>query len=91
MGQNFTDFTVASFAFAINDSDLLVRFNFTALDATDADNTHVVVVVQLRDLHLQRAIKVNVRSRYTVNDGLIQRGHVFRHIFVIQTCDTVQR
>ncbi|KAF0779381.1 hypothetical protein L243_31540 [Salmonella enterica subsp. enterica serovar Worthington str. BCH-3008] len=26
-----------------------------------------------------------------INDRLIQRGHVFRHIFVVQTRDTVQR
>ena len=91
MGQNLTDFTVTGFAFAINDSDLLVRLHFTALDAADADDANVVVVVQLGDLHLQRAIKVNVRRRYAIDDGLIQRSHVFSHIFVIQTRDTVQR
>jgi hypothetical protein len=70
---------------------LLVRLNFTALDTTNADYTNVVVVVELRDLHLQGAVEINVRSGYTVNNRLIQRGHVFSHVFVIQTCNTVQR
>ncbi len=91
MGQNFTDFTITGFAFAINDSDLLVRLHFTALDAADADDANVVVVVQLGDLHLQRAIKVNVRCRYAIDDSLIQRSHILSHIFVIQTRNTVQR
>ena len=91
VGQNFTDFTITGFAFAINDSDLLVRLHFTALDAADADDANVVVVVQLGDLHLQRAIKVNVRCRYAIDDSLIQRSHILSHIFVIQTRNTVQR
>ena len=91
VSQHFTDFTVTGFAFAIDDSDLLVRLHFTALDAADADNTNVVVVVQLGDLHLQRTVKINVRRRHAIDNRLVQRGHVVSHVFVIQTRDTVQR
>ena len=91
MSQNFTDFTVTGFAFAIDDSDLLVRLHFTALDTTNADDANVVVVVELGDLHLQGAVQVNVWRRNTVNNRLIQRGHVFSHVFMVQTSDTVQR
>ena len=91
VAQHFTDFRVAGFAFAIDDSDLLVRLHFTALDAANADNANIAVVIELRNLHLERTVKVNVRRRNVVNNRLIQRGHVFRHIFVVQTRDTVQR
>jgi hypothetical protein len=91
VSQHFAHFTVTGFAFAIDDSNLLVRLHFTAFDAADTDNANVVVVVQLGDLHLQRTIKINIRSRYVIDNRLIQRSHVFRHIFVIQTRDTIQR
>ncbi len=91
VSQYFTDFTITGFAFAIDDSDLLVRLHFTALDTADADNANIVVVVELRDLHLQSAFNINVWRRNAVNNRLIQRSHVFSHVFVIQTCDTVQR
>ena len=91
VSQHFTDFTVTGFPFAIDDSDLLVRLHFTALDTTNADYANIVVVVELRDLHLQGAFQVNVWRRNAVNNRLVQRSHVFRHVFVIQTGDTVQR
>src|SRR5690606_31886493 len=91
VSQHLAHFTVTGFAFAIDDSNLLVRLHFTAFDAADTDNANVVVVVQLGDLHLQRTIKINIRSRYVIDNRLIQRGHVCRHIFVIQTRNTIQR
>ena len=73
VAQHFTHFTVASFTFAVDDGDLLVRLHFTALDAADADNARVVVVVQLGDLHLEWRFQLNLRRRHVVDDRLIER------------------
>lgn len=89
--QYFIDFRVAGFVFVIDDSDLLVRFYFIAFDAVNVDNVNIVVVIELRNLYLERIVKVNVRRRNVVNNRLVQRGYVFRYIFVVQIRDIVQR
>ncbi|MOA23731.1 hypothetical protein D3C78_1443710 [compost metagenome] len=90
VSQYFTDFTVTCFTFAVDQSDLLVRFHTATFDTTDADYANVVVVIQLGDLHLERTIKINARCFNVVNDSLVQRGHVFRHISVVVARDTHQ-
>ena len=91
MAQHFAHFRVAGFAFAVDNRNLLVRLNFAALDAADADHAQVVVIVQLRDLHLQRAVQIDVWRRYVVDDRLVQRGHVVSHIGMVDASDTLQR
>jgi hypothetical protein len=53
---------------------MLVRT--AALDAADADDADVVVVVEAGDAHLERAVGVDRRRRHVLHDRLEQRGHV---------------
>ena len=90
MTHQLQDTTVALLAVGADSDNRSVRLDATTSDTANADNTQEAVVVQCRDLHLERTVTVNLRWWNVVNDGLVQRGHVFRHGGVIQTGDTVQ-
>ncbi len=90
IAQHLTDFTVAGLAVGTNDGDLLVGLDATTGDTADTDNAHVGVVVQLGDLHLERAFGVSFRGFHVVDDGLKQRLHVLGLDVLIHGGPTVQ-
>ena len=70
-------------AFAIDHGDRHVLLQGAALDATDADDADEVVVVQLRDAHLERTVGRHRRGGDVLHDRFVQRGHVaFAHAVV---------
>ena len=60
-------------AFAVDHRDRHVLLQRAALDAADADHADEVVVVQLADAHLERAVAVDRRRRHVLHDRLEQR------------------
>jgi hypothetical protein len=62
-------------AHAVDHLDRAVGPDLPARDAADADQALEAVVVQRRDLHLERAVLVHLRRR-AIEDGLEQAGHV---------------
>ncbi|MNZ27469.1 hypothetical protein D3C78_446880 [compost metagenome] len=90
VAHQLEDTAVTLLAFGVDGNNRGVRLDATTGDTANADNTEEAVVVQSGDLHLERAIDVNVRRRYVVDDRLVQRGHVFGHVGVVQTGDAVQ-
>ena len=84
------DTTVAALAVGIDSHNLGVRLDATTSNTANADDAQEAVVVQCRDLHLERAVTVNFRCWYVVDDRLVQRGHVFSHVGVFQTGNAVQ-
>src|SRR5690606_12795007 len=71
-------------------NDRGVGLDLAALDAANADHAEEAVVVQLGDLHLERAVNLDVRSRHVINDGLEQGVHVVLQVLVIETGQAVQ-
>src|SRR5690606_7741287 len=67
-----------------------VALDFAAGDTANTDHTQEAVVVQLGDLHLERAIQVNAGRRYVVDDGLEQGVHVLVEVLVVHTGNAVQ-
>ena len=76
VAHDLQDAAVTHLAFAVDDLDRGVGFDFAALDAADADHAQVAVVVQRGNLHLEQAVLFHFRRRYAVDDGLEQEGHV---------------
>ena len=71
------DARVARFvARAAADRDGLADLHGAALDAADADAAHVVVVVDVREQHLRRAVEVALGRRNLADDRLEQRLHI---------------
>lgn len=67
-----------------------VGLDLAAGDAADTDHAEEAVVVQLRDLHLERTLGVHHRGRDVVDDRLEQRVHVVVHLLVVEAGDAVQ-
>ncbi|RML47359.1 hypothetical protein APX70_200362 [Pseudomonas syringae pv. maculicola] len=88
--HQFQDTTVTALAVGVDSHNLGVWLDLAASNTANADDAQEAVVVQCRDLHLERAVTVNGRCRNVVDDGLIQRGHVFSHFGVVQTGNAVQ-
>ncbi|CSI85515.1 Uncharacterised protein [Vibrio cholerae] len=91
VAQNRTDFAVTLLTIRTDNGHLLVWFYFTAFDTANTDNTYVRAVIELRNLHLQWTIKVNLWRRNVIHDGLEQRFHVLARFAFNQSCPTVQR
>ena len=84
------DTTVAALAVSVDGNNRGVRLDATTSDTANADNAQEAVVVQCRDLHLERTVTVYSWCWYVVDDRLVQRGHVFSHVGVVKTSNTVQ-
>ena len=76
-GQHLGDLARALVLIAVAHDNLLADLDRAAADAADADATDVRVVVQLRDLQLQRAVGIGLRGRRVLEDGFEQRAHVW--------------
>src|SRR5690606_35540970 len=76
VAKHLTDFAGTGLAIGTDDGDLLVGLDATTADTADADNTHVGVVIQLGDLHLESTSRVTLRLLDVVNDRLEQGFHV---------------
>ena len=67
---------VAFLAVALHERDGHVAFHDAAADAADADQADVRVVVEARNLQLERTVRIDVRRRHVVDDRFEQRLHV---------------
>src|SRR5690606_27649618 len=65
-------------AVAADERDRRARGRDAAGDPTDAEHADVRVVVEARNLKLQRAVERDLRRRNVLDDRLEQRGHVAR-------------
>ena len=90
MAHQLQDTAVTLLAVGVDGNNRGVRLDATTGDTANADNAEEAVVVQCGDLHLERAVAVNRRCRYVVDDRLVQRGHVFGHGSVVQAGNAVQ-
>ena len=79
----------ADFLIAINEHDILVRASRAAADAADSDAADEGICLERRDHHLQRAVRVAVRSRDLFDDRLHQRLEVRALIFHVVLRDAV--
>ena len=61
---------------AVPQLDHLPGLHRAAADAADADAADVRVVVERRDLELQRRVRLALGRRHVVQDGFVQRAHV---------------
>ena len=61
---------------AVPQLDRLAGLDRAAADAADADASDVRVVVERRDLELQRRVGLALRRGHVVQDGFVQRAHV---------------
>ena len=59
MPHNFQDTALAFLAIGTNRNYRRIGFHFAASDAADTNNPQKAAVVQLRDLHLERAIHIH--------------------------------
>ena len=67
------------------------RFKRSALDAADADGTHVARIIEQRHLQLQRSRLIHVRGRTVIDDGLEERLHVAVAHRRLETREAAQR
>ena len=74
--EHLQHFAGALLAVAIHHRNLLVGLDLAALDAADADQADVAVVVELADAHLERAVRIDFRRLHVLHDRFVQRRHV---------------
>ena len=89
--EHLQHLALALLAVAIDHADRHVGADLAALDAADADQADEVVVVQLADAHLERAVGVHRRRRHVLHDRFVQRGHVAVARGVVEAGVAVQR
>ena len=90
VAHKLEDTAVTLLAFGVDSHDRSVRLDLATSDTANADDAEEAVVVQRGNLHLERAVEVDVRRRYVVDDGLVQRSQVFGHGGVVEAGDAVQ-
>src|SRR5690606_22044634 len=90
VAHDLEDTAVALLAVGADGGHRAVGLDGAAGDAADAGHAEEAVVIQLGNLHLERAVEVDDRSRHVVDDGLEQGVHVVVHLLVIHAGDAVQ-
>ena len=80
---------VALFAAGVDRGNRAICLDLAATNAANADHTQEAIVIQGRNLHLERTIQIDVWRWHAVNNGLEQRGQIFRHFLWIHTGNTV--
>ncbi len=88
--HDLQDTAVTLLAVGADGGHRAVGLDGAASDAADTDHTEEAVVVQLGDLHLERAVDVHLGRRNMVDDGLEQGIHVVVHVLVVHAGDAVQ-
>ena len=63
-------------AVAVAQRQRLTHMDAAALDAADADAAHVIVVIDIAEQHLRRAVHLALRCGDIAQDCLKQRLHV---------------
>ena len=67
---------IALRAVAVDDDHRRVGLDAAALNAADADDADVGVVIQLADLHAEATLDIHIRRMHLLDDGLKQVVHV---------------
>ena len=75
-GEHLLDLRGAVIFAAVPQLDRLAGLDRAAADAADADASDVRVVVERRDLELQRRVRLALGRGHVVQDGFVQRAHV---------------
>ena len=81
---------LALLAFDIDDDNLLIGSRSPARDSANADYSYVAVVVECRNLHLQRRVNLDVGVWHLFDDFFEQRLHVRRHRLDVKSRDTLE-
>ena len=87
---HFQNTAFTGFPFSTDDLHVSTRLQLATGNTANADNTHIAVVIQCGNLHLERTIHVHLRRRYVIHDHLQQRAHVTGQIIRRMTGNTVQ-
>src|SRR5690606_21415763 len=88
--HDLQDTTLALLAVGTDGDDRGVGLDLAAGDAADADDAEEAVVIQLGNLHLERAVRIYRGCRDVIDDGLEQRVHVVFEVLVVETGQAVQ-
>ncbi len=74
-GENLQHAAAPQRAIGAGNRHLRVAQQAAAADPRDADDADVARIVERADLHLQRAIGIDLGGRYVAHDGIEQRRH----------------
>ena len=74
--EDLEDLAAPDPAAGFGDHHLRVLPHLAPLHAADADHAHVARVIERADLKLEGSVRIHVRRRHPVDDGLKKRRHV---------------
>ena len=65
---------------------LLVYGNGSALNLADTDTAYILIVVDGADKNLRISVRISLRSRNRIKDGLKKRSHILRFVLKVTNC-----
>ena len=73
----------------VHNQSFLIHLDLTVLHLTDSDSSYEFVVVNGRNQELSFRIRISLRGRNKVHNGVKERLHIHIRIFQLQLCITV--